>query len=286
VRERRMSDGHLVCFLIDITDLVCATEEAQRANRAQIEFIATISHELRTPLQSILGFSDLGMHFAQQQAPFDQMFTDIHDGGRRMLRLVNGLLDAAKLESRNAKLNLVAKDLLPLIDELEHELAPLLSAHQLHLNWERPSAPVMVQMDAFRFQQVIRNILANAIRFSPEGGQITLAMQQDGPQGLRLSVQDQGPGIPPDELEMIFSPFVQSSRTRDGSGGTGLGLHICRQIMQAHGGRIQASNALNGGAHISMWLPALETTSPAWVDRHAAAPDIPGDSTKPLATLP
>jgi PAS domain S-box-containing protein len=255
VLERRMSDGHLVSFLIDITDLVNAMEEAQRANRAQAEFIATISHELRTPLQAILGFSDLGMHFAHEQPPFDQMFTDIHDGGVRMLRLVNDLLDTAKLESRHTKLNLCTKDVVPLIDDLERELAPLLDEHQLSLRWSRPTHPVMATLDTFLFAQVLRNILANAIRFAPPGSDITIELGQEGSGQMLLTIRDQGPGIPPDELEAIFAPFIQSSRTRDGSGGTGLGLHICLKIMLAHGGRIAAANAPEGGALISVWLP-------------------------------
>jgi signal transduction histidine kinase len=123
-----------------------------------------------------------------------------------------------------------------------------------------------VRANAFRMQQVVRNVLANAIRFAPAGSRIEIQARQGHAGGAWLAVRDQGPGIPPDELDTIFDAFVQSSRTRDGSGGTGLGLTICRKIMRAHGGRIEAANADGGGAIISLWLPATRdggTPAPA-----------------------
>jgi hypothetical protein len=103
---------------------------------------------------------------------------------------------------------------------------------------------------------VVRNVLANAIRFAPPGSCIEIQARTGHEGGAWLAVRDHGPGIPNDELDTIFEAFVQSSRTRDGSGGTGLGLTICRKIMRAHGGRIEAANADGGGALISLWLPA------------------------------
>ncbi|MFD2454157.1 sensor histidine kinase [Ideonella paludis] len=111
-----------------------------------------------------------------------------------------------------------------------------------------------MQLDAFRIQQVLRNVIANALRFSPDGGVIRLVLSSQA-QTVQLTVSDQGPGIPEDEREHIFEPFVQSSRTKDGSGGTGLGLTICRRIMQAHGGWIQAANNPQGGALITLAWP-------------------------------
>ena len=102
---------------------------------------------------------------------------------------------------------------------------------------------------------VLRNLLANALRFAPPGSAIELHGQDLGADGVALQVRDHGPGIPPTELESIFNPFVQSSRTRDGSGGTGLGLTICRKIVDAHGGRVHAVNADDGGAVMVIQLP-------------------------------
>jgi signal transduction histidine kinase len=102
----------------------------------------------------------------------------------------------------------------------------------------------------------VRNVLANAIKFSPAQGQIELSGETMATGELLLCVRDQGPGIPPDELEQVFEAFVQSSKTKDGSGGTGLGLAICRKILEAHGGRIRAENLASGGTAFHIVLPA------------------------------
>ena len=256
ILERRMPDGHLVGFRIDITDLVRATEAAERADRAKSEFIGTISHELRTPLQSVIGFSELGQVFAGGQPQIQQMFQDILSGGQRMLTLVNALLDVSKIDGRGEALALGHADLVALAAEVVHELAPLLDARQLQVQWPQPRPVLPVRANAFRVQQVVRNVLANAIRFAPPGSCIEIQARTGHEGGAWLAVRDHGPGIPNDELDTIFEAFVQSSRTRDGSGGTGLGLTICRKIMRAHGGRIEAANADGGGALISLWLPA------------------------------
>ncbi|MDH4392861.1 MAG: PAS domain S-box protein [Aquabacterium sp.] len=254
--ERPMPDGHVVGFRVDITDLVRATEAAERADRAKSEFIATISHELRTPLQSIIGFSELGQHFAGGHAQFEPMFTDILDGGRRMLRLVNGLLDVSKIDGSVGSLLLRRADVAALLAATCRELRQLAADRQLLLQLPEPLPTLFADVDSFRLQQVLRNVLANAIRFAPAGTAVQLDLQTLPDQGVAVSVSDQGPGIPADELDTVFEPFVQSSRTRDGAGGTGLGLAISRRIMGAHGGSIRAELPAEGGTRIVIQLPA------------------------------
>lgn len=254
--ERRMADGHRVGFRVDITDLVNATEAAEAADRAKSEFIATISHELRTPLQSILGFSDLGRHFAAGHPQFEPMFEDIHDGGTRMLRLVNGLLDISKIDGTQGSLELQPADLGPLLQAVLRELQPLMAPRGLALRLPEPLPALWADVDAFRVQQVLRNVLANAVRFSPEGGVLEIAACGAPGEGPRIQVRDHGPGIPEDELERVFEPFLQSSRTRGAAGGTGLGLAISRRIMRAHGGFILARAPAQGtGTVIELHWP-------------------------------
>lgn len=259
----------IIGALQDITDLVRATEAAEQASQAKSEFIATVSHELRTPLQSVIGFSELGEHFAQDQPSFQAMFTDINAGGQRMLKLVNDLLDISKFTGALVQLDLRPGDLAEVCAAVLREFEPILGQCSVHIDQPSPWPTLPVAIDRFRMQQVLRNVLANAVRFTPPGSRIRLDLADHGDKGVALSVSDEGPGIPEDELDAIFEPFTQSSRTRDGSGGTGLGLTICRKIMTAHGGHIEAANAAGRGALITLRLPALAPTPPV--------PQVPQD---------
>ena len=237
-----------------------ARDAAEEASQAKSEFIANISHELRTPLQSILGFSELGLMRARDQDRFKSMFGDIQGAGQRMLNLVNDLLDVAKIDSTIGTMNLERSDLRGLVRGVAGELLPQLGARGLRLELHLPEQPLRAKVDPMRFEQVLRNVLANAIKFSPAGGLISLIGDQAASGELHLAVSDRGPGIPPAELESIFEAFVQSSHTKDGSGGTGLGLAICRKIVDAHGGTIHADNRPGGGAVFHIRLPARSTS--------------------------
>jgi PAS domain S-box-containing protein len=260
-------DGELLGYAgsaVDITERAAAErltrqarDAAEEASRTKTEFLANISHELRTPLQSILGFSELGIMRSGGQERLQAMFSDIHGSGQRMLALVNDLLDASKLDAVGA-LELRAEDLREPVDAVMRELAPLTAKRQLTLAVELP-APMPAHVDPPRFQQAVRNVLANAIKFAPQGGIIELRGDRTDEGALHLCVADRGPGIPDDELERIFDPFVQSSATKDGSGGTGLGLPISRRIVEMHGGRLYAANREGGGAEFHLILPAHDT---------------------------
>ncbi|MFN3304815.1 MAG: ATP-binding protein, partial [Roseateles sp.] len=254
--------GIVTCFM-DISEFReaeratrAARDAALQASRAKSEFIANVSHELRTPLQSILGFSAIGARRTREQPRLAELFNDVHEAGQRMLSLVNDLLDLSKIEQGAEPLQPQRQDLRPLVAELGRELAPLLAARELRLQTTLGDAELAVLADRRRLQQLLRNLLANAIRFSPMGAAIELSAGLDSQGQVHVDVADRGPGIPPDELESIFEAFVQSSATKDAAGGTGLGLAICRRIAQAHGGRVWAANREGGGAVLSLTLPA------------------------------
>lgn len=267
------SDAGIIGSIIDVTEFREAErttrearDAAERAHRARSDFIADISHELRTPLLSIIGFAELGDEMAAAHPELQEMFTDIHAGGQRMLKLVNGLLDVSQMGASVGSLALHRHDLAALLAEVVDALRPAAARRALDLRLQLPATPLPADVDPQRLQQAIRHVLDNALRFAPRGSCIEIDAIERAGQGAEITVRDHGPGIPPDELESIFEAFTQSSRTRDGSGGTGLGLTIARRIVGAHGGSILATNAAGGGALLAIRLPAPGTTASAETD--------------------
>lgn len=256
----------ILSTLVDISEFRAAeraTQDARDASeeaaRSKAEFVANMSHELRTPLQSILGFSELGIARGKDAPRLAGMFGDIHSAGAHMLALVNDLLDVAKIESTVGTFHLERIDLRGIIRPLVRELEPLLMKQQLRLDVHFAEEPLVAKADPIRFQQAIRNVVANAMRFSPPGSAIELSGQVDSGGQIHIVIRDHGPGIPEEELETIFEAFVQSSKTKDGSGGTGLGLAICRKILETMGGKIYARNPSRGGAVFHILMPTKQS---------------------------
>lgn len=249
-------------------ELLRAKQEAERANQAKSDFLAHMSHELRTPMHAILSFARIGRDKALVAPPekLQGYFEHIRASGERLLDMVNDLLDLSKLEADSMHYNKLRLSLREALEEVLAELLPLIEAHGLTCTIEEDVASRHVWGDRKRIQQVLRNLLGNAIKFSPEGGRIAIEFGSDSLPGgrratdngriaaVRMTVADQGRGIPESELEMIFEKFAQSSLA-DGVGGTGLGLAICRRIVTDHLGRISARNRPEGGAAFDLLLP-------------------------------
>jgi signal transduction histidine kinase len=235
-----------------------AKAAAEEANQAKSAFLANMSHELRTPLHGILSFAALGVERFATAKPerIGQYFSRIRASGEILLALLNDLLDLAKLEAGKMTFELQQKDLRMQLVTIVDEFQPLLSERSLTLSYPPPTAPILAYVDSSRFIQVLRNLLSNAVKFSPEGGTITLCLCSYE-KSIRVTVHDQGPGIPSDELDTIFDKFIQSSTTKTGAGGTGLGLAICREIIAAHQGRIWAENDPAGGTTFTCELPQV-----------------------------
>jgi Amt family ammonium transporter len=234
-----------------------ATREAEAANRAKTEFLANISHEIRTPLHGILSFSRFGLKKSADptQAKVNQYFQTINTSGERLLLLVNDLLDLAKLESGQMVFEFAEQDLGNVVSCVVDEFASLLSEQRIVIELQRPPRPMIGTADRGKLMQVVRNVISNAVKFSPIESTIRVELSETSDGKCELSVADQGPGIPDAELTSVFDKFVQSSQTKSAAGGTGLGLSICTQIMQGHGGRIWAEHAEGGGARFVMRWP-------------------------------
>lgn len=236
-----------------------AKEAAEAANQAKSEFLANMSHELRTPLHGILSFARFGLEKYQTATPekIKSYFERIDQSSQTLLVLVNDLLDLSKLEAGQMQLELEMVDIADRANAICEELQLLLREKQITIR-KRYEFEEMVCADRTRIDQVLRNLIANAIKFSPVAAAIEIAIQAtrniENTPCLRVSITDEGPGVPADEREMIFSKFRQSTATKSAAGGTGLGLAICNQIIQQHAGRIWTEPAECGGSKFSFEL--------------------------------
>jgi len=250
-----------------------AKEAAERASRAKSEFLANMSHELRTPMHAILSFAQLGIDKAAAGAAdahrLQEYFGRIDQSGSRLLALLDDLLDLARLEAGRMRYEFAEQDVAALAAAAIQELTPLAGAAHVQLGLETHGALPRLRCDATRLGQVLRNLLDNAVKFTPPGGRVwvelsTAAVPEHGLPGaaLLLRVLDTGVGIPASELDSIFEKFAQSSRTRSSAGGTGLGLPICRDIVRAHQGAIWAEGRVPVGSCFTVALPMAQAVAP------------------------
>ena len=234
--------GWLYLAARDITERKRSERELMFADRAKSRFLAMMSHELRTPLNSIIGFSDFLIDgkigpVNERQARY---LRNVNDSGRHLLDLINDLLDFSKIEAGKLDLAITSCSAQALIAHAAATLQPLADARRINLNFDPPGpAPLpAIRADAARFKQILYNLLANAIKFTPVGGDVSVlaSLSPDG-RHVRTTVADSGPGISEDELAQLFVPFVQLAAGRE-SGGTGLGLAVTRQLVELMGGQI------------------------------------------------
>jgi two-component system OmpR family sensor kinase len=235
----------------EMVDRVATTQQVQR------DFLANVSHDLRTPLTSIQGFSQaIAEGVASDPESAQRAAQIIHDEAARLNRMVESLLDLARLEA--GEMNMLRSAVAP--SDLLHGIGESISVKMrdkgLHFAQDVPPDLPRIAGDGDRLAQVFTNLLDNAIEHTPSGGTISLNAHTV-PNGLSVAVQDTGEGIPDDDLPRIFERFYQvdKSRRNDRRSGMGLGLAIVRQIIEAHGGTIQVASQVGKGSLFTVWLP-------------------------------
>jgi signal transduction histidine kinase len=286
--EKMCHDFNLMMDRLEKTyqELETARKAAEVANVTKSEFLANMSHEFRTPLNAIIGFSEiiLDRHFGELNDTQAEYLNDVLQSSRHLLALINDILDLSKVEAGKLELHPLPVKIKHLIQRSLIMIKEKANKHNIVLSLDlQPSVPETIQADERKLKQIFYNLLANAVKFSRDNGQVTLtaarvagenvplpeylpaallsgSFAQD--QYLFINIQDKGIGIPPDMLEKIFDPFeqVDTSTTRNYQG-TGLGLSLTRRLVELHGGVLWATSAgPDMGSTFSFILP-LETNN-------------------------
>jgi PAS domain S-box-containing protein len=270
----RTNSGVVVSSAIrDITERKRLEHKMQEANRLKSEFLANMSHELRTPLNAIIGFAEL-MHdgiVGPVSAEHKDYLGDILSSSKHLLQLINDILDLAKVESGKLEFYCEAVDLGRLVGEVRDILRGLASKKRLRIETQFDPDVDVALVDPARIKQVLYNYLSNAMKFTPDGGRISIRVTSQSADFFRIEVEDTGVGISPEEFERLFVEFQQlDAGTAKRYQGTGLGLVLTKRIIEAHGGYVEVRSKKGYGSAFSAVLPrfgaahASETRAPAF----------------------
>ncbi|MDI3485029.1 MAG: hypothetical protein PWQ75_1258 [Methanolobus sp.] len=233
--------------------------EAEQANRTKSEFLATMSHELRTPLNAIIGYSQMlqESNFGNMSEKQQRFASHISTSGKHLLELINDILDLSKVEAGKMDLYMETFDVNEVIKNVYNIIDPLAVKKNIELNFEIDQ-DISIYADKIRFKQIFYNLMSNAIKFTPNGGHVTVDISVNE-SFLKISVIDDGIGISKDKQIKLFTPFYQAdSSTARTYQGTGLGLSIVKKIVELHGGTISVESEEGKGSNFSFTLPFLK----------------------------
>ena len=233
--------------------------KAEEANYAKSRFLATMSHELRTPLNAILGFSEVMQ--TEMLGPvgneiYKGYIDDIHNSGRHLLGLINEILDLSRIEAGRYELNEEAVTLPYVVEDCAHMIALRARAKGLTIVEHYEESLPKIWADERAVRQIVLNILSNAVKFTPQGGTIAVKVGWTAGGGQYVSIRDNGPGIPEDEIPVVLSAFGQGSiAIKSAEQGTGLGLNIVQALVQMHGGSFDLKSKLREGTEVTFTMP-------------------------------
>ncbi|MEO1066140.1 MAG: HAMP domain-containing sensor histidine kinase [Pseudomonadota bacterium] len=250
-------------LIVDLEEAKSISEDSRRraeeANLAKSRFLATMSHELRTPLNAILGFSEVikeELLGPLENPSYKEYVTDIHSSGQHLLNLINEILDLSRIEAGKYEL---AEDAVYLFDIVEDcQTLMQLRAKSKDLTVQINGEENMPRMwaDERAIRQIVLNLMSNAIKFTPRGGEIMVNVGWTSGGGQYISVQDNGPGIPEEEIPVVLSQFGQGSISiKSAEQGTGLGLPIVQALVNMHGGTFDLKSKLRAGTRVTVSLP-------------------------------
>jgi signal transduction histidine kinase len=262
-----------------------ARAEAETANRSKDEFLALLSHELRTPLQSMLGWVRLLRRDALDRAAAARALETIDRNAQAQARIIGDLLDISRIVAGKLRIELRPLNLVAVVNAAVESARPEAAARGIRLETTVDEDAAEVEGDAERLQQVLANLLSNALKFTPSGGSVEVCLERDGARA-RIAVRDTGPGIAGDILPYVFDRFRQadSSATR-AHGGLGLGLAIVRHLVELHRGTVRAETGGTApGATLIVELP-LSRAAQAAERRRAVSAATAGEDRPSLAGL-
>jgi PAS domain S-box-containing protein len=246
-------------------ELELQNQRIQAASRLKSEFLANMSHELRTPLNAIIGFAQL-LHDGRVDATSPQhreFLGDILSSGRHLLQLINDILDLSKIEAGKLELRPANASISALVAEVCAVLRTTMASKRIDVSTAIDPATDSAWLDPARFKQVLYNYLSNALKFTPEGGHVSVRTQAAGEDWLRLEVEDTGVGIEPRDLGRLFRDFEQlESGSSKKHGGTGLGLALTRRLVEAQGGTVGVRSTVGQGSTFFAVIPCSEHLHP------------------------
>lgn len=256
-------------------ELETRSAELEVASTHKSEFLASMSHELRTPLNAVLGFSEVLLErmFGEINERQEEYLRDIHGSGRHLLELLNEILDLSKVESGRMELEYTTVEVEPLLDNAASMLRERAGLKAIALTVEADGAGV-VEADELRLRQVVLNLVTNAVKFTGEGGSVVIRASRPGSETVTITVEDTGPGVPPEDRERIFESFQQGGRGASREEGTGLGLTLSRRIVELLGGRMWLESEVGVGSCFGFTLPASRPGGADWTGRVATTSDL------------